>query len=187
MVLIPSGIKPSRNVFCFQYAGYDVLSWRNGPGLLAAELRSICMFRKQWHTFIRMRLKATCSLLLLLLVGLQVSAATCAVRCGMESLDSPSQVPGIAHRSRMAFYSGPGQEQVAASTLSQPCDSDLCDADWTFLQNQVAHDLSIASSSAIFASHAVAPIPIASRLQFGGNRSTRSIPPFDPLLSNFRV
>ena len=188
MVLVPSGIKPSRNVFCFQHAGHHVLSWRNGPGLLTAELRSICMFRKQWHTFIRMRLKATCSPLLLLpLVGLQVSAATCAVRCGMESLDSPSQVSRIAHRSRMAFPSSPGQEQVAASTLSQPCDSDLCDTDWTFLQNQVAHDLSIASSSAIFASHAVTPVPIASRLQFEASRSTRSIPPFDPLISNLRV
>ena len=101
-------------------------------------------------------------------------------------MGAPSQGSGIAHRSRMALPSGPGQEQVAAST-SQPCDSDLCDAGWTFLQNEVAHELSVASLSVVFASHAVAPISIASRLQFEANRSTRSIPPFDPLISNLRV
>lgn len=134
-----------------------------------------------------MRLKATCSLLLFLLVSVQGFASVCAIRCGMESMDSLSQVSGIAHRSRMAFPASLGQEQVAASTLSQPCDGNLCDVDWMFLQNRDVHELSLALLPMDFASHAVAPIPIASRLQFEANRSTRSIPSFDPLIANLRV
>lgn len=133
------------------------------------------MFRKQWHTFIRMRLRATCSLLLLLLVGLQSSAVACAVRCQtMTSLGSPSRMSGMAN-CQMASQSGFSHQEMAAFVSSRSCAGHLCMNDWTFLQNQVAHDLRVASSSAIVASHAVAPIPIASRLQFGGNRSTRSI------------
>lgn len=127
------------------------------------------------------------SVLLLLLLCSQASAATCAIRCGMESTGPPSQVSAMTHRSSAVSPSGLSQEQVVASTVSQPCDSNLCDADWVFLQNQDVHELSLASLPMDFAGQAVAPIPIASRRQFEANRSTRSIPPFDPLISNLRV
>lgn len=135
-----------------------------------------------------MRFRVTCALLLLLLlVGLQVSAATCAIRCGMENMDSPSQVTGIAHRSRMAFPTGSGQEPLAASTLFQPCDSHVCDSDWTFLQNRDVHELGVVSLPISLAMHAAPSVLIPRYSPFQGIRSTHSIPPFDPLVSNLRI
>lgn len=134
-----------------------------------------------------MMLKAICSMLLVILVSVLAFASVCEVRCEtMASMDSSTRMAGMAN-CQMASQSGSSHQEMAAFMSSRSCAGHLCMNDWTFLQNQVAHDLSVASSSAIFASYAVVPIPIASRLQFGGNRSTRSIPPFDPLFSNFRV
>lgn len=134
-----------------------------------------------------MRLKATYLLLLFLLVGLQTSAAVCAAHCTMESMDSPSQASDAPHRGDVAFSSGPSRDRFVTSMSSQPCDSNLCDADWMFLQNQDVQEPSLVSLPIDFAGNAVAPIPIASRWQFEANRSTRSIQPFDPLISNLRV
>ena len=160
---------------------------RNRPALRNAEFGKVCVFRRQWHTFDRMRLRATCLLLLLLLVGLQSSGVACAVRCEtMANLGSPSRMSGMAN-CQMASQSDPGHQEMAAYISSQSCAGHLCMNDWTFLQNQVVHDLSVASSPVVLAVHFVAPIPIASRLKFEANRSTRTIPPFDPLVSNLRV
>ncbi|MBS1821291.1 MAG: hypothetical protein JST61_04865 [Acidobacteria bacterium] len=134
-----------------------------------------------------MRLKATCSLLLFLLVGVQGFASVCAVRCEtMASMGSLSRMSGMAN-CQMASQSGSNDQEMAAYISSQSCAGHLCTNDWTFLQNQVDHELNVAALPMAFAGHPIVPIPIASRLQFDANRSTRSIPPFDPLISNLRV
>lgn len=147
----------------------------------------ICMFRKQWRKFITMRVKATCSLLAFLLVGIQAFASVCTVRCEtMASTSSTHQMAGMAD-CQMASQAGSSHLEMAAFVSSQSCVGHPCISDWTFLQNQVVHELSLASLPMAFAGHPALPIPIASRLHLEANRSTRIVPPFDPLISNLRV
>lgn|SRR6185437_5143681 len=127
------------------------------------------------------------SVLLLLLLGAQATAGACAVRCEMEaSRGSSNRMSGMTN-CQMASQSGSSHREIAAVISSQSCADHLCMNDWTFLQNQVIHDLSVASSPVVHATDAVAPTPIASHLQLEASRSTRIIPPFDPLVSSLRI
>lgn len=135
-----------------------------------------------------MRLKVTWSLLLLMLVSVQVFAATCDVRCGAMALrDSASQMSGMADCQRMTSQRASDQQFVASLTSSQSCDSHICKDDWTFLQNSVVQELGISALPLIPLGNALISLEIAHPLQFKIDRSPHSIPTFDPLISSLRV
>jgi hypothetical protein len=135
-----------------------------------------------------MRLKATWSLLLLLLVSVQAFAAVCDVRCGaIASADSASHMTGMAHCPGMASQSLPTQPSVVGLMTPQPCASHICQNDWTFLQNSVVHELGILPLSLAVLGHAAIPVEIASPLQFKPDRSTHSIAVYDPIISSLRI
>ena len=134
-----------------------------------------------------MRLRITCSLLLFLLVSAQVFASMCAIRCEtMTGTASRNQMAGMIH-CHMTSQPDSGPQRTYALTPSQPCTGHVCRNDWTFLQTSVVHEFGFTSLSIAFSDHAVPSLPIAGHLQFQANRSTNSIPPFDPLVSTLRI
>jgi hypothetical protein len=135
-----------------------------------------------------MRLKATWSLLLLLLVSVQSFAATCEVRCGtMAMMVSASQMPGMANCRGMASQRVSDWQADVTVTSAQTCASHICKDDWTFLQSPVEHELAISLLPLTPSSSTTMPLEIAHPLQFKVNRSPHSIPSFDPLISSLRV
>lgn len=135
-----------------------------------------------------MRLKATWSLLLLVLVSVQAFAATCDVRCGaMAMMESASHTSGMSDCPRMASQTLPGQQAVATVAPPQLCDSHICKGDWTFLQNSDVHESSISSLPLALPGNTVIALEIAYPLQYKTDRSPHSIPAFDPLISSLRV
>jgi hypothetical protein len=148
----------------------------------------ICTPKYQGVNSTMMRLKVAWSLLLLLLVSVQAFAAACDVRCGaIASADSASHMTGMAHCHGMASQPLPTQQSVVSLMSSQPCASHICKNDWTFLQNPVVHELGISPLSLAVLGHAVIPVKIARPLQFKPDRSTHSIPAYDPIISSLRV
>ncbi len=135
-----------------------------------------------------MRLKATWSLLLLVLVSVQAFAAICDVRCGaMAMMESASHMSGMSDCPGMASQTLPGQQTVATVAPSQLCDSHICKDDWTFLQNPDVYELSITSLPLALLGNTVIALEIAHSVQFKTDRSPHSIPAFDPLISSLRV
>jgi hypothetical protein len=135
-----------------------------------------------------MRLKATWSLLLLLLMSVQAFAATCDVRCGtMAMMESASHMSGMANCRGMTSQRFSGQHAEIALTSSQPCASHICKDDWTFLQNPVEQELGISSLPLTLLDSITMLLEIAHPLQFKVNRSPHSTPSFDPLISSLRI
>jgi hypothetical protein len=135
-----------------------------------------------------MRLKATWSLLLLVLVSVQAFAATCDVQCGaMAMMESASHMSGMSDCPGMASQTLPGQQTVAAVAPPQLCDSHICKDDWTFLQNPDVYELSITSLPLALPGNTVIALEIARPVQFKTDRSPHPIPAFDPLISSLRV
>lgn len=148
----------------------------------------ICMSQKQRCKLTTVRLKATFSqLLLLLLVSVPMFASICAIRCEtMTSTGSRNQMVGMTHY-HMPSQLDSGSQGASALTSSQPCTGHVCRNDWTFLQTSVVHEFGFTSLGIALANHAVPSLPIAAYLQFQANRSTHSIPPFDPIVSSLRI
>src|SRR5487761_1045134 len=103
-----------------------------------------------------MRLKATWSLLLLLLVSVQAFAAACDVRCGtMAIMDASSHMSGMNHCHGMVSRSLAGSTAVTVLATSQPCASHICKSGWVFLQSPVAYELGASSLPVSAHSHTV--------------------------------
>lgn len=135
-----------------------------------------------------MRLKATWSLLLLLLVSVQAFAAACDVRCGaMVGMNSANHMSSMAHCPGMASQSVSAHQAILAIAPSQPCASQICRNDWTLFQSPVLHGLGVSPLTMSASGHAVIPVQIANSLQFKVDRNTHTIPHFDPLISTLRV
>ncbi len=135
-----------------------------------------------------MKLKATWSLLLLLLVSVQAFAATCDVRCGAMALrDSASHMSGMSDCNGMALQTLPGQQAVSTLASSPSCANHICKDDWTFLQNPVEHELGISTLSLALLGSTTIYLENSRLLPFKVNRSPDSILSFDPLISSLRV
>ena len=135
-----------------------------------------------------MKLKATWSLLLLLLVSVQAFAVACDVRCGaMAGTNSTSHMSGMAHCPGMASQSDSDCWAVIVMAPPQSCACQVCNHDWTFVQNLIGHELRASLVPMTLLGHAVMPTRTANSLRIKTDRSPHALPAFDLLISALRV
>lgn len=102
-------------------------------------------------------------------------------------MEFASHMSGMANCRGMASQRISDQQVEITLTSSQPCASNICKDDWTFLQNPVEHELGISSLPLALLDSTTMLLEIAHPLQFRVNRSPHFIPSFDPLISSLRV
>jgi hypothetical protein len=138
----------------------------------------------------RMKRMATWSGLLLLLVSVQVYAGMCGVRCGvMRSAISHNSMSAMPNCRDMSSH----QSTKAGVMLMAPhnCSSKICQSDLQLFQNPTGHDVEGLVQPVRTVSFSGFPALVL--LQNAGfqrlrvDRSTQSIPPFDPLISGLRI
>lgn len=156
-------------------------------GSISSVVLRLCIRLEKVYFKRQMVRKTTWSMLLLLLVSVQAFASACDIRCGaMAFMDTAGQMVGMAHCQGMASRPLPGHEAVDTAAPSQPCASHICKNDWA-LQSRTVQELGLSSLPVAVLSAATIPIPIAIFSRWKTDRSTHSIPPFDPLTSSLRV
>ena len=156
-------------------------------GLMSFVVPRLCI--KLWKVYFKKQMvrKTTWSMLLLLLVSMQAFASACDVRCGVMALTgSAGEMVRMAHCQGMASRPLAGHEAVDTATPSQPCTSRICKNDWS-LQNRVVHELGLSSLPVTVPSAITGSLPVPTSLRWKTDRSTHSIPTFDPFTSSLRV
>jgi hypothetical protein len=135
-----------------------------------------------------MKYKVTLPVLLLLLVAGQMSAEFCMARCqGMRMTEPACAMHEMAHgHCAPRKHASINGMSTSLSTLGT-CSGQACNSALELMQNRTDPEvkpLVVAISSDIL----ISPILERTRqVHFRDARSTRSIPPFDPLISSLRV
>lgn len=134
--------------------------------------------------------KATLPLLLLLLVAGQMSAEFCMAQCEGMSTGMMAHTCGM---DGMAQGHCPvckhAQDRRTSNALSVPeiCSGQICNSVLRLAQNRPDHGLKVVVTS-VSIDLLVSPLQDGARAaRFRSARSTKSILPFDPLISTLRI
>jgi hypothetical protein len=135
-----------------------------------------------------MKCKVTLPLLLLLLIAGQLSAEFCRAQCeGMKQSE-----PGCAMREMAHGHCALCKHSSADSTINtlstfETCSGQICNGVLglaVYRSNYEIRPLAEAGSLDVLVPRILDVMP---RARFDGARSTRYIPPFDPLISSLRI
>ncbi len=135
-----------------------------------------------------MKHKATLPLILLLLVAGQMSAEFCRAQCegmGMRMMAHACGMHGMAHCASCKHASANG----AGGALSglDACSGQICNSVLVLVQNPPDHGIKPSVPPASIDIPAPPVLEGTRALRFRDARSTKSILPFDPLISSLRI
>ena len=133
-----------------------------------------------------MRYKATLPLLLLLLVIGQMSGELCMARCeGMATMVPSCAMHGMAQgHCALCKYAS---DKRTSNSAPETCSGQICNSVLGLVQNRLDHGINIVVAPVTF--EILVPLfqDRARAAQFRDARSTKSILPFDPLISTLRI
>lgn len=156
---------------------HPFLRQRSFAFLSAADINSISM-----------RYKATLPALLLLLLTGQLSAEFCMAQCQIMRMTEPACAMHQMANGHCASckHASANSKNASLSTLGT-CSGQTCNSVLELVQSRPDHQIRPSVATVSFDILSPPVLEDTHPVRFRHARSTRFIPPFDPLLSNLRI